>query len=246
MGHVAVVATVQSRETAAWFDTANRYFDSKGPYLYDSLRYFLYLGTGSESGRRKSAGHLSKPSDEELEPLEFEDATGEMISMGSPQAKVPKKPDLPAAPKTPALPGLPDIPQAPDLPAFAAPELPAVPELPALSGLAAIPDMPSLPGFEIPGLPTMPEIAAIPALVPGPDADKKLFPIEFQLLNGQGDPFPATDFRVTLPDGSIREGKSGPDGFIRIPDNPQEGDASLQLIHDGAFPQTFRRDAARQ
>lgn len=210
---VAVIHRGLGRDTVTLFQPSNRFYRADGPYRYDGLRYFLYIGpdAGADPRLKKSLGMPSKPPETVMEPLEFEDpATGEFRSLGSPTAKVPK---FPAPPKPPGLPSIPDAP--------ALPELPPIPDIPD------IPDLPTLQEFAIPLL-----------------SEKKLFPVEFQLVNAKGKPFPVTGFRVTLPDGSVREGKSGKDGFIRIPDNPQDGDAILELIKPGEFPQTQASTAA--
>jgi hypothetical protein len=54
-------------------------------------------------------------------------------------------------------------------------------------------------------------------------------PIEIRLVDGEGKALPDTGFKITLPDGAVKEGKSDGDGFIRIPENLQSGDLTLAL-----------------
>lgn len=146
---VAVVHRGLGRDTATLFEPSNRFYRANGPYLYDGLRYFLYIGPGggTDSRLKKSLGMPSKPPETEFEPLEFEDqATGEMRSLGSP---VKKK--------------------------------------------------------------------------------SEPHPIEFQLLDAAGKAVAGTEYEVVLPDGSIRRGAAGADGFVRITDNIQKGEAKLTL-----------------
>jgi hypothetical protein len=69
-------------------------------------------------------------------------------------------------------------------------------------------------------------------LFPDEDPKKDPFPVTFSLRRKNGKPFPATPYEVTLPDGAIRSGVSGADGFIRVLDNAVSGQATLRLIPD--------------
>ena len=60
-------------------------------------------------------------------------------------------------------------------------------------------------------------------------AEKKFFPIEIQLVDGTGTPFPPTAYRLTLPDGQVKEGTSDDKGFIRYLENTQEGEATVEM-----------------
>jgi hypothetical protein len=68
---------------------------------------------------------------------------------------------------------------------------------------------------------------------PGPGApqdqkqDEKQ--IEVQLVNVRGEPQRNVRFDVTLPDGTVRSGTSGADGYIRISGIAQSGQANLVL-----------------
>lgn len=195
---VAIIHRGPGRDAVTLFQPSNRFYRADGPYLYDGLRYFLYIGPGAGADHRlkKSLGMPSKPPEGELEPLEFEDqATGEFRSLGSPTAKVPKSPTLPK------VPGLPSI-----------PEVPSIPKAPSLPGLPQIPGIPELPEFDI-------VISTDP-----------LIPIEFRVVDGKGNPIPPTPFKVTLPDGTVKQGMSDEAGFIRVPDNRQKGVAKLELL----------------
>lgn len=146
---VAIIHRGLGRDTVTVFQPSNRFYRANGPYLYDGLRYFLYIGPGAGADHRlkKSLGMPSKPPEGELEPLEFEDqATGEIRSLGSP---VKKK------------------------------------------------------------------------LEP--------HPIEFQLVDAAGKAIADAEYEVILPDGSVRRGATGADGFVRITDNMHKGEAKLTL-----------------
>lgn len=87
---VAVIHRGPGRDTVTLFQPSNRFYRANGPYLYDGLRYFLYIGPGpgADPLLKKSLGMPSKPPEGPLEPLEFEDpATGEFRSLGSPIKK---------------------------------------------------------------------------------------------------------------------------------------------------------------
>jgi hypothetical protein len=146
---VAVIHRGLGRDTATLFQPSNRFYSANGPYLYEGLRYFLYLGPGAGADFRlkKSLGLTSKPPEAEMEPLEFEDpATGEFRSLGSP---VKKK------------------------------------------------------------------------LEP--------HPIEFQLVDAAGKAVADAEYEMVLPDGSVRRGSTGADGFVRVPENMHKGEAKLTL-----------------
>jgi phage baseplate assembly protein gpV len=53
--------------------------------------------------------------------------------------------------------------------------------------------------------------------------------IEVQLVNVLGDPQPGVTWELKLPDGTVRSGSSGSDGYIRISGLTQTGDATLTL-----------------
>jgi hypothetical protein len=63
-------------------------------------------------------------------------------------------------------------------------------------------------------------------------------PIEFQLADPAGKTIADAESEVILPDGSVRRGSTGADGFVRIPDNMHNGEARLSLKsalgHEGA------------
>jgi hypothetical protein len=238
---VAVVHRGLSRDNASWFKPANRFFRADGPFLYDGLRYFQYVGAGSfgDSSLKKSLGQLSKPPEAELEPMDaFDMNTGEFLALGSPAAKVPKKP---LAPKPPSLP---EVPKPPSIPELDLPEIPEIPEIPTLPEIPGIPDLPTLPEFAIPKVPEIPAVPGVPQIPGLPDipdlpdvpvidielSNAPLIPIEYRLLDGKGNPLPPTAFKVTLPDGTFKTGKSDAEGFIRIPDNKQKGQAKLELL----------------
>jgi hypothetical protein len=89
---VAVLQRALSREAASWFDPSNRFYKADGPYLYDSLRYFLFTGPWVEKGLAKGLAVPPKPKQAELEPMDaFDPATGEFISLGSPVRKAKEK-----------------------------------------------------------------------------------------------------------------------------------------------------------
>jgi hypothetical protein len=73
--------------------------------------------------------------------------------------------------------------------------------------------------------------AAPPAMSAPPAAaktdDEKQ--IEVQLLNARGEPQRNVRYEITLPDGTVKSGSSGPDGYIRISGLKQSGDAKLAL-----------------
>lgn len=219
---VVVVHRTFGRETAGLFQPSNRFFRADGPYHYDALRYYVFLGEGVRSlqGRGGSLGLTNKPPEAELEPLEFEDqATGEFRSLGSPTAKVPKPPTSPKVPGPSSIPETPSIPKAPSLSETL--RFPGIRDLPDPPTL----DIPILP--EIPGIPQVPDMPVLPLDIELPTDP---IPIEYRLLDGKGKAMPPTPFRVTLPDGSFKTGKSDTDGFIRIPDNRQKGQAKLELL----------------
>jgi hypothetical protein len=72
---------------------------------------------------------------------------------------------------------------------------------------------------------------------PGPGAPEDQKPdetpdekqIEVQLVNVRGEPQRNVRFDVTLPDGTVRSGTSGADGYIRISGIAQSGQANLVL-----------------
>ncbi len=234
-----------SREAAFWFDGSSRYYKADGPYLYESLRYFLFTGRSVERSLLKGLIIPPKPEPVEWEDMDaFDQTTGEFLSLGSPTSKVPPKPAVPKTPKPPSA-SIPDTPRIPDIPGL--PDLPSIPEIPGLPPIPGMPQIPGLPALdipampEIPGIPKAPTLPAIPAIptVPTPPVipdlpvdltDDPLIPIEFQLLDGKGNPMPPTSFKVILPDGTAKTGKSDKDGFIRIPDNRQKGQAKLELL----------------
>jgi hypothetical protein len=229
---VVVVHRIQSREAASWLDGDLRFFKSDGPYLYEGLRYFLY--TGALHARKLIGLKLQpKPEAEELEPMEALDVSGELLNLGSPDLKKPAPPKAPAPPKLPDLPSkqdaaLPDLPAKPEL---SIPDLPSLPSMPELS-IPAPPKLPEPPQVpELPEIPSLPEIPALPGIELALLEEKKeLIPIEYRLLDGLGNPMPPTPFRVTLPDGSVRTGKSDAEGFVRVPDNTLKGQARLELL----------------
>jgi hypothetical protein len=254
---VAVLHRVHGREAGEWLHPHSRFFRTDGPFLYEGLRYYVY--TGAEMGKLKGLKILPPGEEEAWEEAE----ETEPIPLGSPTSKVPptpKKYAIPPTPKSdfPDLPDIPDIPDIPDLPKIPdLPELPTIPDLPTLPGLPEIPTIPTLPGLELPTVPGLPEMPTIPGLpevppIPGlpgmpaipaiPDAalaaaealaDKPKIPIEYRLLDGKGNPLPPTPFKVTLPDGTVKTGKSDAQGFIRIPDNTQTGQAKLEILDPG-------------
>lgn len=198
---VAVLHRALSREAASWFDGSSRYYKADGPYLYESLRYFLFTGRSVERGLLKGLIIPPKPKPMEWEAMEaLDQATGEFLSLGSPTTKVPPKPVVPKTPKPPDA---------------SFPEIPGKPEIPTLPAILTLPTVPTLP--VIPDLPVDLK-------------DNPLIPIEFRLLDGKGNPMPPTPFKVTLPDGTAKTGKSDKEGFIRIPDNRQKGQAKLELL----------------
>lgn len=163
---------------------------------------------------------------------------------------LPKIPDLPEIPELPTLPELPTIPELPTLPAMPTvptiptlpemPTLPTVPTVPTLPDLPTVPTVPTLPDLPtvptlptVPDLPTVPAVGALPTLPDIPAAarlsTKEKRPIEIALVDADDKPLAATAFRLKLPDGSVKEGKSDADGFIRIPDNELSGDMELQI-----------------
>jgi hypothetical protein len=206
---VVVVHRSASGDVATLFESRNRFFRSDGPFRYDNLRYFVFTGVSSP---KLKAVKIDRPSETEaLEPMEAE--TGEPISLGSPTARIPPKPKPFKIPELPTLPTL-DIPTIPDLPT-----LPGIPKVPGF------PEIPQIPGFpEIPTLPVVPELDLELA------EDKAFIPIEYRLLDGKGNPMPPTPFKITLPDGTVESGKSDADGFIRVPDNTQQGQAKLEIL----------------
>jgi len=71
----------------------------------------------------------------------------------------------------------------------------------------------------------MPPAPAAPA--PAVPEDEKQ--IEVQIVNARGEPQGNVRFELTLPDGTVKSGTSGADGFIRISGLKQSGDAKLTL-----------------
>jgi hypothetical protein len=233
---VAVLFQTAGQDAASWFGPESRFFRSDSPYSYDSLRYFLQIGATAGTGWGKSAGMPNKPAASvELEPLEFEDqATGEMRSLGSPAAKTPKTPggtnpsDLADLSKQSGTTGL----GAAGLgvaglgasgsgvldlanPGSGAPGS-DVPELGDIADLPTLKD-----GFAIPELP---ENAALASQVP-----KAKHPIEIKLIGLDEKPMKDVPFRLSLPDGTVKEGKSDSDGLISFPDNEVKGEMELVL-----------------
>jgi phage baseplate assembly protein gpV len=62
---------------------------------------------------------------------------------------------------------------------------------------------------------------------PAPPEDEKQ--IEVQIVNARGEPQRNVRFELTLPDGTVKSGTSGADGFIRVSGLKQTGDAKLTL-----------------
>ncbi len=54
-------------------------------------------------------------------------------------------------------------------------------------------------------------------------------PIEILLTDHAEQPMPNMPYRLRMPDGSLKEGVSDSDGYIRHPENDHEGDAHLTL-----------------
>lgn len=232
---VVVMHRDSGPESAAWLTPSNRFFKSDGPYLYSALRYFQYRGSKFGVDVLTKLASAPPPQLDELEPLEAMDMSGAALSLSSPSAKKPALPSAPQAkiPSLPEIPEQPKLPELPDLPEL--PEIPNLPELPEIPDLPGIPNLPSLPDLALPSLPeglAMPAFPVLPELVEKPE----LIPIEFRLLDGLGKPLPPTFFRVSLPDGSERTGKSDDQGFIRIPDNTQKGESKLELLDHEPAP----------
>lgn len=226
---VAVIHRAFGRDTVSLFQPSNRFFRSNGPYLYDGLRYFLYLGAGVSAlqGGGKSLGKTNKPPEAELEPLEFEDqATGEFRSLGSPTAKVPKQP---GAPKPPVVPGKVELAleiagEIKDLR-----EVPSLPEIPEIPEVPDIPDLPTIPEFAIPTVPEAPKLPAVPEIPALPEIPEIPRPVEILLTDAKGIPLRKVAFRAEFPDGKIETGQSDNAGFIRFLRNTQEGELLLTL-----------------
>ncbi|HKP97062.1 MAG TPA: hypothetical protein VJ385_15035 [Fibrobacteria bacterium] len=210
---IAVVHRIHSRHAAAWLDPANRFFKSDGPYLYEGLRYFLFTGAGSAQGI-SGANPPAKPEPVEMEPLEAMDVSGEALNLGSPAVKKPAPPGL----SKPAPPGLPDLMDIPDIP-----DLPNVPDL-------DIPSLPVVPGIELALdlIPQQPVPGGIASLAKEAPAKAKR-PVEILLTDEKDQPLADTPVRVEFPDGRIHTGTSDGAGFIRFPDNTQEGELLLIL-----------------
>jgi hypothetical protein len=117
--------------------------------------------------------------------------------------------------------GLPSIPDVPGIPG-----IPGIPGLPQVPGIPGLPGIPAVPGLDIPKVPELPTVPKLPEL---PALPKKKIPIEFQLLDDLETPLAGRPFQLTLPDGSVKEGKVDAQGFIRVPDNTQEGESLLVL-----------------
>lgn len=201
---VAVLHRALSREAASWFDGSNRFYKADGPYSYESLRYYQFTGVSAERGLLKGLVVPPKPQPMEWETMEAVDqATGELLSLGSPTTKVPLKPAVPKTSKPPDA-SIPDIPGIADIPGL--PVIPSIPE---------IPDIPEIP--KIPEVPVLPAVPKIP------------LPIEILLTDAQGIPLPHASFQVEFPDGEIRSGKSDQTGLIRFPDNTQLGNLLLKI-----------------
>lgn len=198
---VAVLFRISGLDAASWFEPASRFFRSDSPYSYDGLRYFLLTGAGADSDWGKASGMPNKPVSVELEPLEFEDQS--TGEMRSLGSPTSKTPKTPAGAKPPDPS---DISTQPS-PGFG---------VEGLAGLAALGE-----GFAIPELPDV-DLGA---------GKKEIIPIEFRLVDDNGDPLPPTPFQLSLPDGTVKEGESDADGFIRVPDNTQRGETTLLLIN---------------
>jgi hypothetical protein len=198
---IAVVHRIQSREAAAWLDGDSRFFKSDGPYFHDGLRYFLYMGA---VGGRKLIGLRPppKPEPEAPEPMEALDMSGEALNLGSP-AKKPK------------------------------PKLPIESQLADSAGKALanadyeviLPDAArdAIAGSLDSGLPEPPGLLGLP------DLPKLPRPVEILLTDESDLPLRHAPYRVEFPDGKVHTGESDAAGFIRFPENTQEGELLLVL-----------------
>jgi len=59
--------------------------------------------------------------------------------------------------------------------------------------------------------------------------DRGNHPIEILLTDHEERPLPNKPYKLRMPDGSVKEGVSDADGYIRHPDNDHEGDVHLTL-----------------
>jgi hypothetical protein len=66
--------------------------------------------------------------------------------------------------------------------------------------------------------------------VPGAPAPKKKVPVEFRLVDAEGNPMAGVAFEAILPDGKGASGNSDAEGFIRFPDNIYPGETKLKLV----------------
>jgi hypothetical protein len=69
-------------------------------------------------------------------------------------------------------------------------------------------------------------VEAASAAPAAPEDEKQ---IEVQIVNARGEPQRNVRFELTLPDGTVKSGTSGADGFIRVSGLKQTGDARLTL-----------------
>lgn len=82
--------------------------------------------------------------------------------------------------------------------------------------------------------------AGEPVEIGSPAREKKKLPVQFRLLDVAGGPLAGVGYEVSFPDGTTARGKSDPQGWIRLKDNVQAGQAKLKLIPELAHE---RKDA---
>ncbi|MDB5105355.1 MAG: hypothetical protein JWP91_3044 [Fibrobacteres bacterium] len=256
---VAVLYRSQSRDVASWFDTSNRFYKTDGPYLYDSLRY--YLLAGSEKPWLKSLGKLTQSEPVEWEPLEAMDESGEPVPLGSPVRKEkPKHPiefrltdgagkSIADAEYEVVLPdgtvrrGKSDADGFVRIPDNLHPgeaRLKLIPkhihhaaDASRGGGETASPEpngiQAALEGIDVSTLIDAAQAIRNADIPKVPDIPKIPRPVEILLTNENGHPMIDTPFRLRFPDGKIESGNSDKAGLIRFPDNTQAGDMLLSL-----------------
>jgi hypothetical protein len=247
---IAVVYRVQGMPAADWLTPDNRFYRADQPYLYDELRYYAYAEPrlGKLKGLR-----IDRPLGE-AEVLQAWDDVGEALNLGSPVPGANKpKPKLPIEFQLTDAQGLPMAGVAYEV---------ILPDGKAVSGISDSAGLIAFPDNIHPGeakLKLIPENAQTPAdasrgsgspalaasaLAALPDVVKiipdsppgTLFPISYRLITPEGKPIPPTHYQLTLPNGEVKTGESDQDGYVRYPDNPHPGKATLVLIDRGNFP----------
>jgi hypothetical protein len=256
---VAVIHRGLGRDTATLFQPSNRFFRANGPYLYDGLRYFLYIGPGGGDTRlNHSLGMASKPPEAELEPLEFEDqATGEFRSLGSPVKKKLEPHPIEFQLVDAAGKAIADAEYEVILPdgsvrrgSTRADGFVRITDnmhkgearltlklkhshksADASSGAASVSGAAAVPEpDDVAGEFSLAALLDLKPEIPEIPALPVIpLPVEILLTDADGLPMPNTAFKARFPDGTVVSGDSDQAGLIRFPDNIQAGEIVLTL-----------------